>query len=678
LLGELGSGKTSVLNLLRSHLFNKAIVVSFSTWLPGSPEALCTYLLTDIAKECSKHYLVPGLRKDARRVARALARNIPVLGGLSDLLSTVTQKEEIDSLAEAISRLPKRVVVLLDEVDRMQKGEILALLKIVRGVSASPNLSFVYAFDRSTVERAVLEDTDPKSRTYFEKFFPVSVRVPTPEPAVLRAIGLRRLRMAFRRNRWSGIESDETDFLKEIEKIWNDLIAPFCHTIRSVGLLGNNVGVAAINLRGEVNPVDLTLIELLRQSEPSVYEMVWRYRDILAGEGSWLSPSYVARSDAEKTRRKKQLMEELRLAVVDVERYEAIRKVLDYMFPLYAQIDGGSLRSLRRRRPSVTDEDRNIADPSSIVAYFLYKLPGELFSLHEMSAFLTRFRESGDVQAQLRVFLETFQGMEKGDPRRADFLSKLSDRINTIDPKEATAIAHTCMYAAHAYSSDNIFVGFGEAGHVVRIVIRVALRTPLPHRPELLSGFIVEATDDTMALRIQITLSRPGTDFDLGVSFKELYPAFLKRMRNRYGRDVDIADVNLEFSDPKAFNLWGASDLTKEGITIDPEDRAIQRDFWLRYIGKSRSRLAQAFGGSFMPETYSYQSDPTAFVESKIPISDLRRLYEQLPTDAPIAESDEKSLRRLADLLDGKFKHGIPPFAADPGNPTDTEDEAFA
>ena len=113
LLGELGSGKTSVLNLLRSHLFNKAIVVSFSTWLPGSPEALCTYLLTDIAKECSKHYLVPGLRKDARRVARALARNIPVLGGLSDLLSTVTQKEEIDSLAEAISRLPKRVVVLL-------------------------------------------------------------------------------------------------------------------------------------------------------------------------------------------------------------------------------------------------------------------------------------------------------------------------------------------------------------------------------------------------------------------------------------------------------------------------------------------------------------------------------------------------------------------------------------
>jgi hypothetical protein len=34
LFGEFGSGKTSILNLLREHLQGKAIVVSFSTWLP--------------------------------------------------------------------------------------------------------------------------------------------------------------------------------------------------------------------------------------------------------------------------------------------------------------------------------------------------------------------------------------------------------------------------------------------------------------------------------------------------------------------------------------------------------------------------------------------------------------------------------------------------------------------
>src|ERR1039458_4023813 len=38
--GEFGIGKTSTLNLLSEHLSDKAIVVSFSTWLPGSQETL--------------------------------------------------------------------------------------------------------------------------------------------------------------------------------------------------------------------------------------------------------------------------------------------------------------------------------------------------------------------------------------------------------------------------------------------------------------------------------------------------------------------------------------------------------------------------------------------------------------------------------------------------------------
>ena len=74
LFGEFGSGKTSILNLLREHLQGKAIVVSFRTWLPGSQETLTSYLMADIANECQKHYMVPGLRKSAGRLANALSQ----------------------------------------------------------------------------------------------------------------------------------------------------------------------------------------------------------------------------------------------------------------------------------------------------------------------------------------------------------------------------------------------------------------------------------------------------------------------------------------------------------------------------------------------------------------------------------------------------------------------------
>ena len=68
LFGAFGSGKTSALNLLREHLEGRTVIVSFNTWLPGSQETLTSYLMADIASECQKEYMVPGLRRSTARL----------------------------------------------------------------------------------------------------------------------------------------------------------------------------------------------------------------------------------------------------------------------------------------------------------------------------------------------------------------------------------------------------------------------------------------------------------------------------------------------------------------------------------------------------------------------------------------------------------------------------------
>jgi hypothetical protein len=54
-----------------------------------------------------------------------------------------------------------------------------------------------------------------------------------------------------------------------------------------------------------------------------------------------------------------------------------------------------------------------------------------------------------------------------------------------------------------------------------------------------------------------------------------------------------------------------------------------------------------------------YEKDPTPFVENKISTLDLRRLYETLPNDEAMTESDRKSLHRLKRFLNGEFANGI-------------------
>src|SRR5207244_6757074 len=98
----LGDGKTSVLNLLRRAVERQAIVISFSSWLPGSVESLASDLFTDIAAECGKHIRVPQLRKKALAYARIVSGSVPHLAGLRELLPPQSQREEIEELRGAL------------------------------------------------------------------------------------------------------------------------------------------------------------------------------------------------------------------------------------------------------------------------------------------------------------------------------------------------------------------------------------------------------------------------------------------------------------------------------------------------------------------------------------------------------------------------------------------------
>jgi hypothetical protein len=657
LFGQFGSGQTSILNLLREHLADKAIVVSFSTWLPGSQETLTAYLLSDIANECHKQYVVPGLRKSAQRLAKALGQNVPLLRDYLESLPVATQKDDIDGVKTALARVPKRVIVLLDELDRMEKQELVTLLKMVRGISTLPNLSFVCAGDRKTIVEIAKGSFDDKNNAYFEKFFPVSIQIPEANPETLRRAGTERLVAAFRRRDWFENESEVETFRRHIEGIWDQRIAPFCRNLRATGLLANDVGAAAAPLRREVHPVDLTLIELLRRFKPAIYEIVSRSSEALTGGESILrGGTFHLDEDKEKIRQK--LIADIQQAVPGEAEREKVKGVLGELFPLFTQIDAQSWLSRSQRQEADEENQKRISQPGIFPAYFRYELPEAIFSSVEMDALLRRMGAGTKDDERERAFLETLDSMEKGSLRRDDFLRKLAEAATKSMPLlVGKALVHAAMGAANKYVYDTL-PAFGEAGHVLRIVLRISERVRPAERVTLLSECILEATDDTMAFRILKGLTGPHKDFNLNVPLAQLYPSFTKRMRKQYGRDVDAATTDLSSSDPWAFDFWGKEKI--DDITIDPEDRAIQHDFWLRYIGNSKSRLAHAFRGFLLPVAI-YSEDPTAMVENKISVSDLKRLYEQLPEDGTLTEIDRQSLRTMRRFLDGEFKNGISP-----------------
>jgi hypothetical protein len=163
-----------------------------------------------------------------------------------------------------------------------------------------------------------------------------------------------------------------------------------------------------------------------------------------------------------------------------------------------------------------------------------------------------------------------------------------------------------------------------------------------------------------MAFRILTVLTKQEGDSNLAVSVGDLYSSFAMRMRKRYGRNVDAANFDLSTSDPWALDYWGR-DFTASGIRTDPEDRKIQNDFWLRYIGNNRARLAKAFREFFLPIA-AYTEDPAPLVQNRIYVEDLKRLYEELPEEPTLTNRDRSSLETLRRFLNGEFTNGVTPL----------------
>jgi len=272
---------------------------------------------------------------------------------------------------------------------------------------------------------------------------------------------------------------------------------------------------------------------------------------------------------------------------------------------------------------------------------------------------MDRLRQTTEQAERDRFFAQTLDSMEKGSLKRDDFLHKFASAVEVLTPDSAKSLGEAAVKSAAKYSYDSVFPFVGEAGYILVMIGAIANRLSGTERVAFLQTCIQIATDDTMSFRILTALTNKQFPSHVNVAIVDLYGSFAMRMRKLYGRNVDAANFDLSTSDSWAFEYWGR-DLRPSGIMTDPEDRKIQSEFWLRYIGQSRSRLARAFREFFLPMA-AYSEDPSPFVSNRIDLANLRRLYEELPQDPTLTENDQKALNALRRLLDGDFKNGVNP-----------------
>jgi len=178
--GSWGSGKTSFMNLMKRAMKGRDfIAVDFEPWNSQSPQAIVQDFFNtlqealtpyhgDIGNELES-YTEQLLEIDDSKISRGLKS---ILGINSDIGST----QYADKIKRSIHEIGKKIIVFIDDTDRLNNEEILEVLRIIRNTANFPNTYFVVGFDRYYLTETIAETQNASA--YLEKIFQLEISLP--------------------------------------------------------------------------------------------------------------------------------------------------------------------------------------------------------------------------------------------------------------------------------------------------------------------------------------------------------------------------------------------------------------------------------------------------------------------------------------------------------------------
>jgi KAP-like P-loop domain-containing protein len=445
--GTWGSGKSHLVGLTKRELSKRqgAVCFDFRPWLVGNRDELLDAFFADLRSVIELHCDNGGAvrKNEVDNVLNKLLGYSARFGRLAPLVKLsglvgvpgATQVETFmqqlaklgelgkgaepllvvkDEISTALAKFSTRIVVFIDDVDRLEPSEIIEVLRLVRSVADFPNLVYVLCYDAAVVSEAITCETKAgDGRAYLAKIVQIPVLVPESEPFALRRMlesGLAEI--------WDGIDPSSAERLP----IQLDYSTHRLRTPRDVNRVLDAVRFLWPALRGRADFVDLCGLQLIKNSNPALYQAI----ETLCAYFAELQISFNRRTSPE---REKQILEDMRKALLTegLTLAEIPRDVvaLAPKFTIKLSTDSSKIDELNSLRFSMQEaalasaaSGKRLASPDYYRLYFALAAPKGAPQKDDFDALRDALRTKGEEASDLlqRWFEEPtfYDGTTKG------------------------------------------------------------------------------------------------------------------------------------------------------------------------------------------------------------------------------------------------------------------------
>lgn len=537
--GVWGEGKTTVLNYIRAELEEnhpqKAIVVPFNPWRYGTEQELLHSFFETLADALDKP-LYSKLQK-AGKFLKEYGESFEFLGS-PELLSLASEflkatpvgpiasvgkgatkalvkhsegniENQKQKISEILLEAKQRIVIFIDDIDRLDKTEIQALFRLIKLTADFPYTCYVLSFDDEMVA-AVLDEqyagatNFTAGRNFLEKIIQVPLHIPKAPQSLLRDYFYELLNKIL----------DDAGIILD-QKAQDDFVSMLITgmevritTPRACKRYINALAFAIPILKGEVNTVDLMLSEGMRLFFPELYTFI-------RNNPEYINPK-IHNSIAWKENLFKKRIKQFSDAAL--EKYNATEKeaaleVFTYLFPAYStDYETGELQYDHRRNQSVEKwlQEKRIASEEYFERYFTYSVSDTDISESKIDDLLSiaESQTTEQVMATLQAQI-TNKNVES-------YMVKLRVREEQIKPethiKLATAISN--LGSLFPEPQNGNFFGNTPLSHATIFVYQGIIKLSSPQKNQLITDILNNAQPIYFGIRLfyRLRKARPNDE----------------------------------------------------------------------------------------------------------------------------------------------------------------------
>jgi predicted KAP-like P-loop ATPase len=431
LFGPWGSGKSTVLAYVEHELergpeAERPVVVTFNPWWFSGQENLAKAFLGQLQAVLPEKY------SGFKELGNKLAEFGGALGGVADVVGTAmglplggkvieagaqllaSKPKDVPALKRSISGLlveqKKRVLVVIDDIDRLAPDEVRQLFTVIKALADFPYVTYLLAFDREVATTAISDQTGLPGDRYLEKIIQVPFELPRVDHSTLLQALFVRLDAVMAPTPEGRFDSH----------YWSNVFYSGLHRLftvpRDIVRLTNALSVTYPAVVGEVNPVDFIAIECLRVFLPSVYDAIRTSPEQFCG--------YKAIGDRGDQERAKSFHDTW-LQKVPEDLRDSTQELVQRLFPRLESVWSNmhySGDSLQRWRAKL-----QVCVPEIFPAYFRLSLPAGTVTRADVDALLAATQDPAAFANVLRDALA--QKTARGTSKARALLERLMDHV---------------------------------------------------------------------------------------------------------------------------------------------------------------------------------------------------------------------------------------------------------